>query len=161
MYRRWAYMAIAVLAAILMTAKAPFSFQEDKGIIYVRSFSMDLQTMVVTQTELETGVAQVTATMSVAGLYYCYWIMLFGSLACLIFMIHPKGRLVMCDITMIAAGVYYVLLVIYALRISDAQYATLAPTWAAFMPAVVLEMMILVHRNVLKYGHFLDETPEE
>ena len=157
MYRRWAYMAIAVLASFLLTAGPAFSFLEDRGITYVRSFDMTQKTFFAFQTEIGTANQEIVATMSVKGLYYCYLAMLFSSIGALLFLMHPKGRLLMCDIAILAAGIYYVLLVVYALRISDVYFATLAPTWVAFMPAVVLEMMVLTHRNVIKYGHYLDE----
>ena len=48
MYRRWAYMLIAIAASAVMFLHPVFSFQQDKGIIYVRSFSMDQKRFYVT-----------------------------------------------------------------------------------------------------------------
>ena len=59
MLRRWAYMLLAIGASALLFVAPPFHFQEDKGIIYVRSFSMDQTTFVVTQTEISTNMQQV------------------------------------------------------------------------------------------------------
>ena len=55
-YRRLLYMVVAILAAALLPLKPAFSFQEDKGIIYIRSFEMDQKTFYVTQTDMETGI---------------------------------------------------------------------------------------------------------
>jgi len=160
MYRRLAYMAFAIIAAALMAVKPPFSFRSDEGIIYIRSFSMTLEQFVVTQTDLKTGAGHETEVMSVKGLYYCYRVMLIGSILCLFFIIHTRARVIMCYLTILAAAAYYIFLVIYALRIAD-HYATLLPTWTAFLPAIVLEMMILLRRNLHTYGNYFDDVYEE
>ena len=82
MYRRWIYMLIAIGASMFLLSHPVFSFKEDQGIIYIRSFSMDKTTFYVTQTELKTGAEHITATMSVKGLYYCNWAMLLGCILC-------------------------------------------------------------------------------
>lgn len=160
MYRRWAYMAIAILAAALLPLSSPLSFLQDEGIIYIRSFTMNQERFMMLQTELDSGVTEVAATMSVKGLYYCYWAMLIGAVGALLCMMSPYARLWMCDITMVAAGAYYVLLIIYALRIGDVYFPTIGVSWGTFLPAIVLEMMVLTHGNVHRYGHYLDDEIE-
>ena len=160
MYRRWAYMATAIIASALLTVHPPFSFHSDEGFIYVRSFSMTLQEVIVTQTELKTGIVHDTEHISVIGLYYCYRAMLIGSFLCLLCFIHVRARKVMAYLTIAAAVAYYVLLIIYALQISG-HYATLAPTWTVFLPAIVLEVMALLVRNLNVYGHYFDDVFEE
>ena len=54
MYRRWAYMAIAIIASYLIAVKPVFSFTSDKGMTYERSFTMDMKQFQVTQTVLGT-----------------------------------------------------------------------------------------------------------
>lgn len=160
MYRRWAYMAIAILAAALLPLSSPLSFLQDEGIIYLRSFTMNQERFMMLQTNLESGVTEVAATMPVKGLYYCYWVMLIGAIGALLCMMSPYARLWMCDITMVAAGAYYVLLIIYALRIGDVYFPTIGVSWGTFLPAIVLEMMVLTHGNVHRYGHYLDDEIE-
>lgn len=157
--RRVVYIVIAIIAAAL-TAKEPvFTFGQDKGIIYTRSFSMDLKEFVVTQTTLDTHVDNVWKKESVIGLYVCYILMLVFSIACL-FAIYPTMlRLIVSSLTMTAAGLFYVFWIYYAVKISG-EYATLAPTWTAFMPAVVIAMMLAVFRNVMKHGHYFDEIED-
>ena len=161
MYRRWAYMAVAIIAAFLLTTGPSFTFLQDKGILYIRSFAMNQESFVVTQTELENGVEHVTGMMSVKGLYYCYLVMLYSCIAALLMMIHTRARLLLCDVAIVASAAYYLLLVIYSMRISDIHFATMAPTWRLFLPAIVLEMMALTHRNVMKYGHYMDDADDE
>ena len=161
MYRRWAYMAIAILAASLLSVSSPLSFLQDEGIIYIRSFEMNQKYFTVLQTELDSGVQEVAETMSVKGLYYCYLVMLLGSIGALLCVMSPQTRLWLCVITIVGAGAYYVLLIYYSIRIADVHFATVGVSWGTFLPAIVLEMMVLTHRNVLKYGHYLDEEIEE
>ena len=148
-YRRWAYMILAIVAALMLEWKPVFSFQEDKGIIYVRSFSMDQKTFVVTQTEMDTNIATVTETMSVKWLYYCYKGMLWGCILCALCFFSWKGRVLISITTAIIAGSYYIFMIYYAMRISDDHFATLYPTIIAIMPAIVCQMMLLVRRNVI------------
>lgn len=149
MYRRWIYMAIAILAAALLPVKPVFLFQEDKGIIYVRSFSMDQKEFVVTQTEMKTGIEQITATMSVKGLYYCYKVMLWGTILCLLCFYRRRWRIAICTAVTVVAGIYYALMIYYAIRMADLHYATLYPSWTAILPAIVLQMMLMTRQNVI------------
>jgi len=172
MLRRWAYMAIAVVAAVLTTAEPVFSFHSDEGVIYTRSFEMDLKEFRVTQTLLnQTKVdlddkeslpeQQVKDTMSVAGLYVFQKIMFWACIAC-IFLFYPtRVRWYMTLVIMGIVAVFYALVIIYALRISDMHYATLAPTWVTFMPAIVLAMMVFLNRNVARFGNYFDDIVEE
>jgi hypothetical protein len=157
MYRRWAYMAVAILASALLFLKPVFSFGDDKGIIYVRSFQMDRTHFWVTQTELETGIEHVTAVMSVKWLDRCNKIMLWGSILCLLCFFNNQWRFWIALATSLAAGVYYLFMAYYAMKISDLHYATLYPTVMAILPAIVLQMMVLVQRNVRHIGMYRDE----
>ena len=53
-------------------------------------------------------------------------------------------------ITAFIAGIYYVLMVFYALRMSDNHYATLYPNVIALLPAVVLQMMVFLRHNIIR-----------
>ena len=158
MHRRWIYMAVAIIAAALMPLKPVFSFQDDRGIIFVRSFSMTETQLVVTQTELETGISHVKNTMSVRGLFYCYLAMLAGSVLTLLCFFNDEWRVWICTFTALVAGLYYVLMAHYAIVISDEYYATLYPNYMAFLPAIVLQMMVLVRRSCIKE---MQDTAEE
>lgn len=161
MYRRLAYMAIALTAVCLMKVAPVFSFSTDKGIIYDRSFTMDLQEFQVIQTTLDTNIPYVWETMSVNGLYVLQQILFWTLIACIVVFYPTKVRWYLSLGIAAAGGVFYFLLIHYALRISDLQYATLAPTWVAFLPAVVIAMMILLNRNVAKFGNYFDDIIEE
>ena len=53
------------------------------------------------------------------------------------------------------------MMAIYAMKITDDFYATLYPTIMAILPAVVLQMMILVQQNVRREGMYRDEEAEQ
>ena len=161
MYRRLAYMAIALTAVCLMRVAPVFSFSTDKGIIYDRSFTMDLHEFKVIQTTLDTNIPYVWETMSVNGLYVVQQILFWAIIVCMLVFYPTKVRWYLSLGIAATGGVFYFLLIHYALRISDLQYATLAPTWVAFLPAVVIAMMILLNRNVAKFGNYFDDITEE
>jgi branched-subunit amino acid transport protein AzlD len=162
MYRRWIYMIIAIAAAAFLQSRPVLNFNEDKGIIYIRSFSMDEKTFYVTQTSLSDNVPEITATMSVAGLYWCNKAMLWGAILCLLCFFSNRWRIRIATVTAIIAGLYYVLLVYYAMKMSDDHYATLYPNWMVIWPAIVCQMMVLTSRNVIKQIHDqADEAMEQ
>jgi len=158
--RRIIYMVIAIAASALLFTRPVFRFQDDKGIIYVRSFAMDEKTFVVTQTELSTGIQQEVATVSVKGLYYCNKVMLWGCILCFLCFFSRNWRMRIAVATAVVAGVYYALMAHYAITISDTQYATLYPTLMAVLPAIVLQMMIMTRHNILSCIAEEDELPD-
>jgi hypothetical protein len=143
-------MIIAVAASWAMFLHPVFNFQEDKGIIYVRSFSMDQKTFFVTQTDLKTGASEITATTSVEWLYYCNKAMLWGSILCLLCVFSDRIRMVIAYITTVISGFYYVLIVYYAMKLADLHYTTLYPNYMIILPAIVCAMLILTSRNIIK-----------
>ena len=156
MYRRWAYMVIAIAASAFLLTRPVLNFNEDKGIIYIRSFSMDQKTFYVTQTSLSDGVPEITATMSVALLYYCNKAMLWGSIICFLCFFSNPLRLTITYIVAVISGLYYVAVVYYSIKLSDLHYVTLYPNYMVVFPGVVCAMMILTGRNVIQDG--IDRT---
>ena len=156
-FRYFICVSLAIATIALLPTLPPLSFQEDKGILYIRSFEMDMQRVVVTQTELASGAKQVVAEMSVKGLWYCYRAMLILAIISLFFFFSRKG-LIFCDLVSILAGAYYVLLIYYAMRISDLQFATLTPTLTVVLPALTIQAMILARRCIVRS---LQEESEE
>jgi len=146
--RRRLYMAVAIIASVVLLQRPVFNFQDDKGIMYVRSFSMTEKTFVVTQTELATGIPHVTAVMSTKGLRICNYFMIAGCVLCWLCFFEDRWRVFIALVTALLAGVYYILMIYYAMRMSSDHYATLYPNFMAILPAIVLQMMVFVRRNV-------------
>ena len=149
-YRRLSYMAIAIVASLLLFLHPVFNFQDDKGIIYVRSFSMDQQNFYVTQTDLKTGAAEVTETTSVKWLYYSNKAMLWGSILCFLCFFSIRLRLTIAYLTAVLAGSYYILVMYYAMMLADLHYTTLYPNYMIILPAIVCAMMVLTGKNVIQ-----------
>jgi len=159
MYRRWLYMILAIVVSALMFKGSVFSFQQDKGILYIRSFAMDQQTFYVIQTDLKTNVEEVVETMSVKGLYYCNWALLTTCIACFLCFFSSRWRMSLCVLAVIFAGAYYIIMIYYAMQITENYFATLTPNLWAVLPAIVLQLMLIVRRNVLRKK--LDENENE
>ena len=159
MYRRWAYMVIAILASWFLMTKPVFNFQEDKGILYIRSFSMTQTEFSVTQTDLSNGVPYVTDMMSIKWLYYCNKAMLWGCIACFLCFFSNRWRMLIALITALIAGSYYLVITYYAIQLSDTYYATLYPNLMVVLPAIVCQMMIMVRHNIIRAG--IDEDERE
>ena len=158
--RRTIYMAVAIIASALLFTRPIFKFQEDKGIIYVRSYVMDEKVFEVRQTEIKTNITKVTATESVKGLYYCNVAMLCCSILCFLCFFSRSWRMRIAVVTAVVAGVYYALMVYYAITLVEEEYATLYPTLMAFLPAIVLQMMIMTRHNILSCMAEEDELPD-
>lgn len=150
MQRRIVYIAIAFLASLLLFFKPVFTFQSDTGMIYERSFSMSLSTFTLTLTDLETGFSHVKAQKSVAGLLVCTIAMFLGTVSCGVWYYRRRLLKKLCNITIFFTVLYYLFMLYYAIYLMDTYFATLWPNWAAFMPVIVLEMMLLIRRNVSK-----------
>ena len=161
MFRRWAYMVVAIIASALLFTRPVFGFREDKGIIYIRSFSMTEKEFKVTQTELENGAQHTTAKMSVVGLYISHMFMFIGSILCFLCFFSKSWRVWLCNLTAVACGAYYLLMIIYAMRMSDIHYATLYPTIMSIIPAIVLQLMILTRHNVIQAGQAEEDGERE
>ena len=150
MYLRWIYMVVAIAASAFLMTRPVFRFQEDKGIIYVRSYSMDNKEFVAYQTEMATGARYVTATTSVKGLYYCNKAMIYCAILALLCFFSNKWRVLLCDMTIAACGVYYLLIIYYAVVISDQHFATLYPSLMCLVPAIPLQMMVMTRISIFK-----------
>lgn len=147
--RRILYMAVAIIAAALMSLEPAFSFQDDKGIIYVRSCTMTDKKVQLTQTELSTGITSVVATRSVIGLYYTRIAMLVGSILVFLCFFRNRWRLRLCILVIACASAYYILLIYYAVQLTDVFFVTITPHFTVILPAIILEMMVLTRRNIL------------
>lgn len=149
-YRRLSYMAIAIVASLLLFLHPVFNFQEDKGIIYVRSFSMDQKNFYVTQTDLKTGAAEITNTTSVKWFYYFNQAMLWGSILCFLCFFNNPLRITIAYLTAMLSGSYYILVMYYAMMLSDLHYTTLYPNYMVILPGIVCAMMLLTSKNVIQ-----------
>ena len=149
LFRKWAYMLLAIIASCTMLTHPVCNFLDDKGIIYVRSFSMTQTEFKVTQTELQSNVSYVTDTMPVTGLLYIIIAMIIGSVLCFICFLDDQWRIVLATTTAVIAGFYYIFLIYYILKMTEDYYATVYPNAMAILPAIVSWLMIFTRKIVV------------
>jgi len=148
--RRVIYITIAILATIPLLIKPVFTFQSDIGMNYERVYSMSMTRFTLTLTDLETGFSHVKGKQSVVGLLCCAIAMTGCTILCGVWYYRRRLLKKICNITIFFAILYYLFMVFYAMLLMDQFSATLWPNWVAFMPIIVLEMMLLVRRNISK-----------
>lgn len=156
---RWIYMLLAFAAAYTMNYFTVLEFQPDKGIIYMRNYEMTQSRFIVTQTELEgEHKTEVVAVVSLKWLNRAKWAIIGATICCMLFFFSNRMRITMSLITISLCILYYVVLIYYAVRITDEEFPTLYPTWAAALPFIVAQMMIFLRKNILEEVRHLDET---
>ena len=148
----------AIIASVMLLYQPVFSFQEDKGIIYVRSFTMDPHNLYVIQTNISSGVSDIIDIMPVGGLYICAWAMLITSVLALLCFFDDVWRMRLCVLSAFFAGAYYILMMYYAVDITDEYFTTLYPNLFALLPALVLQSMLVVRKIV---AHTLMQQNED
>ena len=156
--RRLIYMCVATFCAWLLLHHTVLSFQSDTGILYTRSFEMNNTLFLVTQTDLKSGAAEITAATSVKWLYYCNVAMLGGCALCFLTFFSKRLRLLTALITAFIAGAYYAVLTYYALKLADLHYVTIYPNAYVILPAIVIQAMIMLRTNIQHEWASADEA---
>ena len=166
MYRRWAYMAVAMVATLLLSVAPPYRFKGDEGIIYDRSYSLNMHEVVRTQVIQEHAKDDVTPEVmkvevgSIEGLYYMYKVLFWSLIACFLLFYPTKLRWYLSLVIVLEAAFFYILYIHYVLNVSDSD-VTLGPTWMVILPGIVIAMMIQLNRNVSRYGNYFDDIVDE
>lgn len=158
--KRLLYMLVAIIATIPMHFYPDLNFQSDKGIIYMRSYEMDQTHFRVIQTKLDNSETEVVATMSIVWLKRAKWAILGATILCLLCFFNNQWRIIISLLTIVLCCTYYIVLISYSMRISDAEFPTIYPTLITVLPAIVVQMMILLRKNILEDVRHRDETME-
>ena len=148
--KRLIFILLAIIATLVLKDHPVFSFQEDKGIIYIRSFTMDNYDFYVIQTNISTGASDIIDIMSVSGLHFCAWAILVVCGLTFIWFWDDVWRMRLCVLAAVLAGVYYIIMIYYALEITDEYFTTLYPNIFAVLPAIVLQLMLIVRRSIAR-----------
>ena len=145
---RVVFIVVAVIASIGLFFHPVFSWQDDRGIMYVRTFNMTNTEFTMTHTGVEDGIIHNISHLSVIGLLICNIAILATSLCCFVFFLTENKLIPITTITICLSGLYYALMIFYAMLIVDEYFVTIWPNFMALLPAVVIEMMVLIKRNV-------------
>ena len=156
--RRWVRLILAIVSSIILMNKPVYNFPDEKGIVYNRTYVMTPRTFEVHHVALDSGLDKLVGTMSVKGLFYVALAMLIGSIVCTLFYIDHKIRILACTITAFLAGGYYLLMIYYALQLSDNFFMILYPNLYALLPCVVLVTMLTIRNET---AHKLAEAKQK
>lgn len=159
--KRFLYMLVAIVATIPMFHFVDLSFQSDKGIIYNRSYEMSQTQFRVIQTKLDNSETEVVAIMSLKWLYRSKWALLCGTVLCMLCFFSDRWRITASLLTIGLCILYYIVLIAYAMKISDEQFPTLYPNLVTVCPVIVAQMMIMLRRSILQDLRHQDETMED
>ena len=147
--RKWARLLLAIASSVILLTQPVFSFPDDIGIENTRTYVMTTRTFEVHHIEFATGMDKLAGSMSVKGLFYGALVILLGCVICTISYSYHLVRILICSITAFLAGAYYVIMVYYAIRLSDNFYMILYPNWVALLPVVVLITMLSIRKETV------------
>ena len=97
--------------------------------------------------------------MSVKGLFYGALAILIGCIGCTVFYPLHRLRILISSITAFAAGTYYLIMMYYAIRLSQEFFLILYPNWVALLPVVVLVTMLWIRKDTVR--RLIDAVQDE
>jgi len=120
---------------------------------------MTTRTFEVHHIEMATGIDKLMWTMSVKGLFYGALAILIGCIGCTVFYPLHRLRILISSITAFAAGTYYLIMMYYAIRLSQKFFLILYPNWVALLPVVVLVTMLWIRKDTVR--RLIDAVQDE
>ena len=156
---KWGRLVLAIVSSIILLNKPVFNFIDEKGLENTRTYIMTTRTFEVHHIEMATGIDKLMGTMSVKGFFYGALAMLIGSVVCTIFYSLHRFRILISTITAFLAGTYYLLMMYYAIRLSQEFFLILYPNWIALLPVVVLVTMLWIRKDTLR--RLIDAVQDE
>jgi hypothetical protein len=147
--RKWARLLLAIASSVLLLTQPVFSFPDDIGLENTRTYVMTTRMFEVHHIEFATGMDKLVGSMSVSGLFYGALAILIGCVICTISYSYHMVRILMSSITAFLAGTYYVIMVYYAILLSDNFYMILYPNLFALLPLVVLITMLSIRKETV------------
>ena len=156
---KWGRLVLAIVSSILLLNKPVFNFIDEKGLENTRTYVMTTRTFEVHHIEMATGIDKLMWTMSVKGLFYGALAILIGCIGCTVFYSLHRLRILICTITAFAAGTYYMIMMYYAIRLSQEFFLILYPNWVALLPVVVLVTILWIRKDTLR--RLIDAVQDE
>ena len=150
MIRKWGRLVLAIVSSILLLNKPVFNFVDEKGLVSVKTYKITPRTFEMHFIDMTTGLDEFVGAMSISGLFYGALAMLIGCVVCTVFYSFHRFRIIISTITAFLAGMYYVLMGYYAIRLSQKFFLILYPNWVALLPAVVLITMLSIRNDTVR-----------
>jgi hypothetical protein len=161
--RKWSRLLLAIVASVLLLNKPVFNFVDEKGLENTRTCVMTPTRFELHYIEMATGIDRPMYAMSVKGLYYGAWAILLGCVFCAFFYEIHELRIFSCLITAFIAGAYYLIMIYYAIRLSQKFCIILYPNLIAMLPVAVLLIMLSIRnttvRKLMNAMQAADEAP--
>jgi len=148
--RKWGRLVLAIVASVLLLNKPVLSFLDEPGLENVRTYRMTPSRFEVHHIEMATGLDKLMGAMSVKGLYYGAWAILLGCIACALLYESHRTRIIVCSITAFLAGAYYMIMIYYAIRLSQKFFLIIYPNWITLLPLVVLITMLFIRNETVR-----------
>lgn len=147
--RKWVRLLLAIASSVLLLTQPVFNFPDEKGIENTRTYVMTTHRFEVHHIEYATGIDKLAGSMSVQGFFYGALAILLGCVICTISYSYHMVRILTCSITAFLAGAYYLIMVYYAIRLSDEFYMILYPNLFALLPVVILIIMLSIRKETV------------
>ena len=156
---KWGRLVLAIVSSIILLNKPVFNFIDEKGIVSVKTYKITTRTFEVHHIEMATGIDKLMGTMSVKGFFYGALAILIGCIVCTVYYSFHRLRILICTITAFAAGTYYLIMMYYAIRLSQEFFLIIYPNWIALLPVVVLITMLWIRKDTLR--RLIDAVQDE
>lgn len=147
--RKWGRLILAIVSSVLLLNKPVYDFPDEPGMENVRTYTMTTRTFEVHHIEMATGMDTLMGTMSVKGLFFGALAILLGSVVCTVFYSDHIVRVLSSMITACLAGGYYLIMIYYAVRLSQEFFLIIYPNWIAILPLVVLLSMLSIRKETV------------
>ena len=147
--RKWVRLVLAIAASVLLLNKPVYNFPDELGMEHVRTYIMTTRTFEVHHIEMSTGMDDLMGTMSVKGFFFGALAMLIGCVICTVFYSDHIVRVLSSTITAYLAGAYYLIMIYYAVRLSQKFFLIIYPNWIAMLPLVVLLTMLSIRKETV------------
>lgn len=156
---KWGRLVLAIVSSIILLNKPVFNFIDEKGLENTRTYVMTTRTFEVHHIEMATGIDKLMGTMSVKGFFYGALAILIGCIVCALLYESHRLRILISTITAFAAGTYYLIMMYYAIRLSQEFFLIIYPNWIALLPVVVLITMLWIRKDTLR--RLIDAVQDE
>lgn len=147
--RKWVRLVLAIVASVFLLNKPVFSFPDEIGLEHVRTHTMTPHRFERHHIEMATGIDKLVGAMSVKGLYYCAIAIFIGCIACVVVYESHQLRIISSTITACFAGVYYLLMFYYAIKLTEKFFLMLYPNFYALLPLIVLICMLSIRKETV------------
>ena len=156
---KWGRLVLAIVSSIILLNKPVFNFIDEKGIISVKTYKITTRTFEMHFVDMKTGLDELVGAMSISGLFYGALAIMVGCFLCALLYESHRIRILICSITAFMAGTYYLIMMYYAIRLSQEFCLILYPNWVALLPAIVLVTMLWIRKDTLR--RLIDAVQDE